>query len=325
MSHEVESMAYSGEKPWHGLGTVVEGNLTVPQMLKEANIDWTVSKRPMKFGENYDEPFEKNVNGHYALVRDSDNKVLDVVGERYVPIQNKEAFKLFDDFLKAGNASLETAGSLLGGKMVWGLANLHESFILNGDDKVDAFLLVSAPHQRGKGLLAKKTSIRVVCNNTLSYALNKKEGEEFRMPHLVEFDDKKIEEAKNVLGLARDEFNDFAKQVEVLSKVKVDDDIAKRYFVDLLDNKLAKKDFVSQKEIEEEGNKRIKLALDAYKFAPGQNLKSAKDTAWGLINAITYITDHSLGRNQDNRVFNAWYGNVVGLKKKAFNKALELV
>ena len=121
MAHAVETMAYAGEVPWHGLGKEVLPDLTPEQMLYEAGLDWSVSKIPAFAEVNG----EKVAVGKSALVRSSDDKVLDVVGDDWNPVQNAEAFGFFADFVGEGNMEMHTAGSLNGGKMVWALSLIH--------------------------------------------------------------------------------------------------------------------------------------------------------------------------------------------------------
>ena len=160
MSHNVETMAYTNEVPWHGLGVSLKSAPTVEGMLRAARIDWTVSKRKLAT-TNGEDKFTHAVTSHFALTRDSDNRVLDVVAAGYVPTQNSEAFGFFNEFVKAGRATMETAGSLQYGKYVWGLANLKTNFTLPGNDRVNGYLLLLSPHKQGKSLLAKLTQVRV--------------------------------------------------------------------------------------------------------------------------------------------------------------------
>jgi hypothetical protein len=133
MAHMVETMAWSGEVPWHGLGKKVLPDLTPEQMLYEAGLDWTVEKIPAFAEVNG----KKVAVGKSALVRSSDNKILDVVGDDWCETQNAEAFGFFADFVSEGNMEMHTAGSLRGGQMVWALAKVKdESFELFGKDRV---------------------------------------------------------------------------------------------------------------------------------------------------------------------------------------------
>ena len=172
MSHQVETMAWSGDKPWHGLGVEVNSNLTPEEMLIAAQLDWSVSKRP---SYTLDTPEWSEGSGliqapnTFHIVRDSDNRVLSHCGKDYMPIQNKEVFKFFKRFTEAGHMSMETAGSLKDGGEIWGLAKIAEDFDLAGDDQIKGYLLINQPHIVGRSMTIKLTPIRVVCNNTLTF------------------------------------------------------------------------------------------------------------------------------------------------------------
>ena len=149
MAHELEimengeaSMAYVGEVPWHGLGKRVPADLSPEQMLKAANLDWTVQKVPLFYNVESG-PVMTNAR---ALVRSTDQKLLTVVSEAWKPVQNIEAFEFFNDFVQAGDMEMHTAGSLRDGKMVWAMAQIKESFELFGGDKVDGYLLFRQHH-----------------------------------------------------------------------------------------------------------------------------------------------------------------------------------
>jgi len=129
MAHMIEfldgkaSMAYAGETPWHGLGTEVPADLTPNQMLKAAGLDWRVNPVPA-----FADIAGKQVAiGHSALVRDVDNKILDVITDDWIPNQNEAAFEFFNDFVAAGEMEMHTAGSLRGGQLVWALAKVKDA------------------------------------------------------------------------------------------------------------------------------------------------------------------------------------------------------
>ena len=113
MAHMVETMAYAGELPWHGLGTKVIDDLTPEQMMQKAGVDWTVEKQDMITSGG------STVKSKQALVRSSDGEVLDIVGKGWNPVQNADAFNFFEDYVKAGDMQMHTAGSLNGGKVRW--------------------------------------------------------------------------------------------------------------------------------------------------------------------------------------------------------------
>ena len=162
MAHQVETMAYAGEVPWHGLGVEVNNDLTPNQMMKKAGLDWTVEQI-----DSYATlPNGKKVaTGMKALVRSSDNKVLTNIGQIWNPVQNEQAFEFFSEYVLAGDMEMHTAGSLKGGQMVWALAKVKESFDLFGGDKVESYLLFSIPLLYCMSIDIRFRPIRVVCNN----------------------------------------------------------------------------------------------------------------------------------------------------------------
>ena len=178
MAHMVETMAYAGEVPWHGLGTNVPADLGPIQMMQKAGCDWTVSKQQMY--------------------------VLDGI-----PVTGK-AFEFFHEYCMAGDMEMHTAGSLENGRNVWVLAKVKESFSILGDDQVDSYLLFSNPHKYGKAIDVRFTPIRVVCNNTLTMSLNADSKNQVKLNHRTVFD---ADNVKQTLGIAHDKFEKDRKSV----------------------------------------------------------------------------------------------------------------
>jgi phage/plasmid-like protein (TIGR03299 family) len=326
MSHLVETMAWANTVPWHGLGVKVDDNLNAQDMLKAAKLDWTVSRRPLFHGAEGDTSGTgsmDNVGDFFGLVRDSDNKVLDVIGNRYLPTQNVQAFEFFQEFVHAGSAKMDTAGSLRGGRIVWGLASLQQSFTLPGKDKVNGYLLVALPHEQGKAIQVKFTTVRVVCNNTITMALRGKS--EFRMSHRSLFDAKAQESAKVALGIARDQMAEQQQIAEqlVATKISRDDELmlmAKLFHDELIKEGVA---VVRQRVADGDINKKMAIACAALDRAPGQKMESALGTAWGTLNACTYAVDHQFGRGADQRLTKAWFGNGATVKAKAMAELIK--
>ena len=337
MAHAVETMAYAGELPWHGLGVKVEDNLTPDEMLVAAGLDWTVSKRHLF---THSEPNVENsnevipVNDYYVLVRDSDNKTFGPCGPKFVPSQNADAFKFFEKFTSVGDMSMDTAGALKGGEQVWGLAKINDGFTLPGDDRVLGYLLVSVSHKWGKSNEIRFTPIRVVCNNTLTYALADKTRPSFKMPHLKALDTEVFKSAEEALGIASDRMKDFKESAEFLSSKNYTSQNVVSYISELFQPELLEQ----QKNIEKMSDikaiatrqsmvdefKRIPAMVhQALEEQPGANLKSSKGTWWGAANAVTFIVDHKWGHDRDAALHNAWFGNRASLKQKAISKAVE--
>lgn len=315
MSSKVEKMAYAGQVPWHGLGHAVSSKLSAEQMRKAAGQDYTVSKRPVQFTDSHGKLV--TVPGEYLLVRDSDDKVLSSMGSVYKPVQTKEVFAFFHEFVKEAKMTMETAGSLWDGKYVWALARVTGADFAVGAGKKDEmrnYLLLCSPFVHGKALIMQYTSVRVVCWNTLSMAIGanlKGKGHSFRMPHTKNFEVEK-EEAKRVLGLITEQSKQFKEAASFLATRKITKEQTEQFFLDVV-----KKD--------EEAKKtpvilpKFKAALE---HAPGAMLPSAKGTWWGAVNAVTYVADHEVGKSRDTALKNAWFGNYRDVKERALELAL---
>lgn len=311
MSHAVETMAYTNEVPWHGLGFHVADSLTAKQMLKAAKLDWRVEKQALFLQDGTE------INDNFALIRPKDGTVFGIVGNKYVPVQNEDAFEFFKEFVEAGKAKMETAGSLKGGKYVWGLANLNSSFKMRNNDVVKGYMLVGVPHEPDKSLLFKMTSVRVVCANTLALALRDKGGE-FRMPHRVEFNDKAIQRAKDGLGVAREQFGEFEKNARLLQSLKISRTDAIKLLAPIYQQENEVKDVLA--DFNDLANKRMRQLMGILTDAPG----AEPDTAWGLLNACTYYCDHIASRTTDTRLTNAWMGKEARNKEALLETLLQM-
>lgn len=340
MAHNIETMAYAGEVPWHGLGVQVSSDLTPEEMLKQANLDWSVSKRNIFTYNNADSEAADDLimsDDHYMLVRDSDNSILGPCGKRFIPTQNAEAFTFFKKFTDAGDMNMHTAGSLRGGRQIWGLAEINEGFTLAGDDRVEGYLLVSVSHEWGKSNEIRFTPVRVVCNNTLSMALADKTQPAFKMPHTKVFDTELIRSAELALGLASVRLDEYKQSAEFLSSKKYDDNTVVSYIADLLQPKLALQEKIrlensNSSDIElidsrlrtlEEFQRTPHKVYEALELQPGADMASSKGTWWGAVNALTYVVDHKWGHDRDAAMHNAWFGARASLKNRAMTKAIE--
>lgn len=348
MSHEVETMAYRKETeqdvPWHGLGNPIHHDAQPDEMLIEAGLNWTVSKRKLWYPKNPDIPsdsFQMTQDDIFALVRDSDDKFLGPCGKDYIPTQNAQAFDFFKKFTDAGQMRMETAGSLMGGKQIWVLAKMISSFKLPGGDEIRGYLLLSSPHIWGKSFIMKFVTIRVVCNNTFVMAMRESSSSpSFRMAHTREFDEKVAAEAETALGLAESMLTDFEADATLLASAQVKPQVVINYIADIYQPKLITDAFGTsfyrlnakrQAELlcDEKStvinagmfNSNSSRTLRAYASSPGASLDSSKDTMWGAFNAVTYFIDHVSGRNRDNALHSAWFGMKAVEKTKAFQSA----
>ena len=222
MSHEVESMVYVREKPWHSLGVRVEEAMTSAQAIELAGLNWTVETKPI-FTES-----GIQIPGYVSNTRSSDNSILGVVTEKYKIVQNSEAFA-FTDNLIGPDCRYETAGSLRNGKKIWLLANLPRTKIL--DDDVDQYLVFTNTHDGTGAVKVAVTPTRVVCNNTLNIALSNA-SRFWSCKHMGKMEDK-LAEATHTLKLANKYMEELKIKADQYAHTKASEDKLKQVIAEL--------------------------------------------------------------------------------------------
>ena len=314
MAHELEivngqaQMAYraSQGKPWHGLGVPVGDDMTPQQMMEVAGLDWEVEKV-----DNFIRYKGDNIaTGQQSLVRSTDGKILTNVGKDWNPVQNAEAFDFFTDFVSAGDMVMDTAGSLRDGQIVWALADVKDGFSLFNGDEVRGYMLFSNPHQYGKAIDVKFVMERVVCNNTLAVALNEKHQPSVRVSHRSVFDPETVKQA---LGLAHNKVEIFKEAAEFLGSKRYTDEKLTEFFGVVFGKSTKEKEQLART---------AKQAMDIVETQPGNEF--APGTWWNAYNAVTYMTNHELGRSKDSRMSSAWFGGNATRNVKALDLALEM-
>jgi hypothetical protein len=110
MAHEItatDTMFSVGTTPWHGLGTVLDSPPTVAEALRLAGLDWTVRTEPISaWLPDADGVFSDVTVPGKAVIRDTDNAVLGVVGAKFNPLQNAQALAWFQPWLDSGRVTV---------------------------------------------------------------------------------------------------------------------------------------------------------------------------------------------------------------------------
>lgn len=308
MAHLVESMAYAGEVPWHGLGTKVDSNISVDGMLEKAGLNWNVKKVPL-FMDCPDGT--RHMHSKMALVREKDGFMdeLSTVSQNWNPVQNQEAFELFEPFVRAGSLEMHTAGSLKGGRIVWGLAKMKDSFVLHNDDVTDNFLLLVNPHTFGARVHVRSTPIRVVCNNTLSLSINQVAKAEAYQTHKKPFD---LEEMVEAMNMCTEEFKSYRDAANFISSIQYTDKKVKEYF---------DKVFPTFSKTETKSSKLAQKCFEVLETQPGSEY--GRHTWWQAFNAVTFISDHKANVDVDRRITSTWFGQNSKRKQKALDLAVK--
>lgn len=290
MSHgilDTDTMFSAREKPWHGLGTIVEGALTAEDALIEAGLNWEVDMVPMFTRVNDDDDIDSAgsamqlVEDKLAIRRNTDNRVLGVASSRYKPVQPVEGFDFVDSLVDSGEAKYETAGSLWNGKKIWMLAKLPEGVTIAGEE-IDPYILFTNSFTGNESIVAAVTPIRVVCQNTLSYGLGSAKRTH-RIRHKGDVQGK-LAEARDVLGITFTYYEEFEKAGELLAMESFNE----RMMDGILSELYPIEDGMSDRQVtnREDAQSAIRTV---WKNSP--NLENIRDTKWGAVNAIAEYLD----------------------------------
>lgn len=281
MAANVETMFYTREKPWHGLGTMVAEAPNSKDALRLAGLNWKVLQEPV-YTEN-----KELVQGYKANVRDTDCKVLGVVTDRYKVIQNEEAFAFTDTLLGEG-VRYETAGSLQEGRRVWMLARLPREFIIGGE-RISPYMVFSNTHDGSGAVKTALTPIRVVCNNTLNLALRTAKRS-WSMIHTGDISGK-IEEAKNTLLLADEYMTALGQEFENLRKIK----LSEKQVLDYIKILLPMEENYSL--LQKRGVEKLRADMKM-RYFDAPDLKDVGNNGYRFVNAVSDFATHSTPRRK---------------------------
>jgi len=319
MSHEVETMMYTGSEPWHHLGKEVAGLQTSSEAIIAAGLDWDVEMVPITVGKD-SEP-SKNFQ---AIRRVTDGKVYAVVGKRYSPVQNRDAFQFFDSVVREKSAIYETAGSLKGGSVVWILANLGDPLSIKGEE-VRRYVTLANTHDGTGALKMFWTPIRVVCWNTLSMALSGAK-DTFYARH-TESIKGRVEEAQVLLSMADKFYGKFREQAEYLS-AKL---LPEPQRVPLLMAAFKQPDSIRMEDVYSPVKIQMRRAIELIEIGRGNDNPDIRGTAWQAYQGIAQFIDYekrvkgsSLSSPlAERRLHSAWFGAGKEVKERAWNWLLK--
>lgn len=321
MAHLLEQMAYVGQTPWHGLGNSLAPKQPLEVWAKQAGMDWQIQESEVRFMA--DQVGHLGTIHTFAdqkvLYRSDTKQALSVVSQRYQVVQPREVLEFYRDLTEIAGYELETAGVLKGGKKFWALAKTGQSATLKGNDLVKGYLLLATSCDGTLATTATPTTIRVVCNNTLTIAVNGA-TQAIKVPHSTKFDALAV---KQQLGVAVSQWDAFMYRMRMLSERKVKSHEAMNYFLRVLCDTSAANAGEPATLVNERALKKVQSLYDGQ--GHGAALDSAKGTAWGLLNAVTEYVDHEKrARSTESRMDSAWFGQGAAIKQRALDSALLL-
>lgn len=298
---------------WHQLGQAMPDDADMDQWVKEAGFDWEIITSPVRYdglGESVHQ-----FKGQQVLFRSDTQAPLSIVSEKFKIVQPWEVVDFFRDLVAFDGMKISTMGMLFGGTKFWAMVDTGRSFKVNGDEVTGNLVLTTGVD----GLSSTKvlsTSIRVVCNNTLSWATgsNTHSRSHSRTTHRQEFNPELV---KQQMGLFDDNWEAFRRNVQALDGFTVKSNQARDFYFNLVRKPNLDADdqpYTVAKQVDE--------LMAKFRKGIGNN----GETAWDMVNAVTEYVDHENGKRKmmDRRVDSSLMGAGNTLKTKAFSKVLEL-
>lgn len=326
MSHDIDestgapAMAYVGAEPWHGLGEKLPEGQTIEEWVRAARLDWQIQMLPVHY------PFEGRARimpERFVLARNDTGAALSIVSADYQVVQPKEVLEFYRDLVKDRGYILETAGALDGGRKVWALAKTGfvADVAKNPADKLGAYVLLATSCDKSLATTVTFTSIRVVCQNTLAFAVDDMKDnhrKNIKVNHTQKFDSAEI---KASLGLIDKAWSSFLAKINPMAEHSMNQVTAQKYFESLF---LTEKDIKEGKPVSNAKHNEINQLMSLFHSARGQDLNTTKGTLWGAVNAVSNYVDHVKSTKSGERIDSAWFGIGAALKEKAWLKAIEL-
>jgi len=313
MPHEIESMTYFGKLPWHGLGTALEEAdlFDWPKASVKAGLDWEAELVPLVTSDTGDKV------AHRAVRRQSDGRILGVVGHKYTILQNQDAFKWFAPFLEAKEAALHTAGSLRQGSRIWVLAKLNrDPLVIATGDEVEKYLLLSHSHDGSLAVRVGFTPVRVVCANTLAMAHGADASKLIRVKHTKDVH-QNLAAIREVINLANVEFQATAEQYKLLARKSINQADLRSYVKRVL-----------KVQDDQDAGTRMKNIIDEIiglaEAGRGNDLPSVRGTLWTAYNGVSEWLTYNRGHTQDSRLNSLWFGDGAAMNRQALETALAM-
>ena len=348
MAHQIEkndSLFSVKETPWHGLGTVLDGAPSIDEALTASGLDWEVKTIPVfaQLPKDQWEEFSRTklpLPNYRAIQRVDTQEVFGVLSDKYIPLQNKQAFSVFRPLVESGELELETAGSLLNGRKTWILAKVPgiKPVTIRKGDQVKPYVLLSNSHDGSNAVRFGVTPIRVVCNNTLSMAHGNKSSELIKVYHRGDVTGN-LDQLRDMVNVEMTEFQATMKEYKKLASKEISQADMIKYirmvfppkvetseiqaeipavdenFLDAVINATPDMETLSRKE---------EAIIRILEGGRGSQSGRKEITYWDAYNAVNEWGLYERGYNEETRLASSWFGNQKADDQKALNVAIKL-
>jgi len=311
--------AFTGNRSaiWHGLGQELTPDASIEQWKTEAGLDWEIFESQVQYNA-FDLTGMKTHNfpEKKVLFRSDTKAGLSVVGADYHVVQPGQVLEFFRDLVSFNGFKLSAAGSLFGGKRFWATADVGKTTNAVSDDSVGGQLLLVSSADGSTSTVAKFTSTRTVCNNTLTVALNDGKNA-VKKSHRSIFNERDV---KIDLGVLDEGWDTFSSNIKKLAELEVSD----KFVMDYLKGKF----YVGNGTADEQtwgAIKKVNTLFALYKNGTGASYSNG--TAWGVVNAVTEMYTHGTKESQDpsRRFWESAFGAGDKMKSEVYNDMIELM
>lgn len=316
--------------PWHGLGEVLTGYPTIEEATRHSGLTWAVQKYPLRAVVGRDDgsnPIEVDLP-HFALMRDTDMRFYGTCSDEYKVYQNSEAFEWCRPLVETGEWKLETAGALKNGQVCWILLNQGTVSILP-KDSLKQYLLLTWAHDGQTAVRLGLTSVRVVCNNTLTQALNIDAKRLQRYAHNSSLS-YRLSDAQ---ALYSDTAKAFAEQVAAFGAL-ADKELKKSERDDFIDAVVYEAHKIVAEDDLEDMTERKKSSVERTRQqinwfvdnSLGQQELKLQNNLWGVFNGIEAWTEKARsGKRIQDRGYDILFGRGKQIADFAYDYARQLV
>ncbi|MBN8686102.1 MAG: DUF945 domain-containing protein [Chitinophagales bacterium] len=316
------------EKPWHGLGQIVQDYPGSAEALRFAGLDYTVEKSPL-FTRPDGLPGAGNdleVPDYFSTIRTDTLQVLGVVGKDYQVVQNRDAFSFFDSIVGGEGIQYETAGALGKGERIFITAKLPGYIKVGREDLIEKYLFLTTSHDGFGSITAAFTPIRIVCNNTLNAAL-RNHSNAIKIRHTANAKER-LEQAHIVMGISNRLTDQLTEIFTQWSKVRITDPELQRLIqLAMVPNKEVLENIQAGR-LDELSTCFNNISNSAYEYAqssPSQQNETTKGTLFGAYNAVTgYFQNVRNYRDEESKLKSLLYGGTAQMRtQKAFNLCMD--
>lgn len=338
-------------EPWV-IGKEVNDCHTAEDVMLKADLAWSVSKcelvakMPFRIGANnelgedafsHDGSIYRDCPNAFATYRTDINYPLGIVKDKYEVVQNRDAFKFFDNAIGEGKAIWDRAGCLNNGEKIFVTAKLPVVTSVGKDDTIDNYLVFSNNHDGMGSVDIMITPMRVICTNMLNGAFKSAECH-IRLRHTKSVKEK-LELGAQVLKVACEHALDAQEMYRHLATIKMTDEQVYKYLCELqlTQDEIAKlaevdpihgyrrlvtRDYRLIEAVEISTRKANQLYNMTEYYHDGIGQKDIAGTAWGAYNAVTGFYSNVANLEGEKRLNSLVWGSAYNNMNKALNSVV---